>query len=362
MHKIAKIGLAFCFCAATLPLAAQTIITGTDAHVQYMGRVGTNVSIAQLYWPGTSASLNFYGTSVAVNLLDSGGDNYFYVIVDGKVQSTKLHPKAGEGRYDLATNLPLGKHSVQLFKLTEWPNGSTFVLNYELSTGGYALPADAPKARKMEFYGNSITSGYAVEDTTGGDSYAPEYKNNYLAYGAVTARHYNAQYHCISLSGIGLMISAYPLIMPEMYDRLNPRDSVKKWDFTKYTPDVVVIDLFENDSWLVRSPQQPQFKIKFGDTPPTEEFIVNAYCKFVRTLRQKYPKASIICALGSMYASHPGSPWPSYIQQAVARVNDPKIFAYIFKYKNTPGHPRVNEQQNMANELEKFIDAHVKWW
>jgi hypothetical protein len=32
---------------------------------------------------------------------------------------------------------------------------------------------------------------------------------------------------------------------------LDPVDSTSKWDFSGYTPDVVVINLFQNDSWLV---------------------------------------------------------------------------------------------------------------
>ena len=61
------------------------------------------------------------------------------------------------------------------------------------------------------------------------------YENNYDAYAAITARHFNAQYHCTSKSGIGIMVSWFPLIMPEMYNRLDPTDSTSKWDFSKYT-------------------------------------------------------------------------------------------------------------------------------
>jgi len=47
-------------------------------------------------------------------------------------------------------------------------------------------------------------------------------------------------------------------IMPEMYDGLNPADGNSKWNFNEYTPDVVVVNLFQNDSWLVnRMPARP---------------------------------------------------------------------------------------------------------
>jgi hypothetical protein len=39
----------------------------------------------------------------------------------------------------------------------------------------------------MEFYGNSITAGYAIEDFSGNDQPDSTYTNNYLSYAAITA-------------------------------------------------------------------------------------------------------------------------------------------------------------------------------
>jgi hypothetical protein len=65
--------------------------------------------------------------------------------------------------------------------------------------------------------------------------------------------------------------------------------------------------------------------------------------------------------LGSMDITKEGSPWPLYVKKAVAEINDPKIFAYIAPYKNTPGHPKVKEQKQLAEGLISFINDHVKW-
>ena len=48
-----------------------------------------------------------------------------------------------------------------------------------------------------------------------------------------------------------MTVSWDSLIMPEIYDRLVPTDSKSKWDFSLYRPDIVVVNLFQNDSWLV---------------------------------------------------------------------------------------------------------------
>ncbi|MEJ7586662.1 MAG: hypothetical protein WKI04_03765 [Ferruginibacter sp.] len=146
-----------------------------------------------------------------------------------------------------------------------------------------------------------------------------------------------------------------------MYDRLDPADGDSKWDFKMFTPDVVVINVLQNDSWIVHLPGHEQFKSRFGTKAPGEKFIINSYKQFVATIRKKYPRAVIICALGNMDATKTGSPWPGYVQQAINQLRDPAIHTHFFKYKNTDGHPKVAEQKAMADELIKFIEHTIKW-
>ena len=157
------------------------------------------------------------------------------------------------------------------------------------------------------------------------------------------------------------MVSWFPLIMPEMYDRLDPTDSTSKWDFSKYTPDVVVINLLQNDSWIVNMPNNEQFKNRFGTKRPDSSFIIDAYKNFVQTIRKTYPATQIICMLGNMDITRKGSPWPGYVERAVAQLHDKQIFTYIAPYKETPGHPKVKEQQMLADGLIQFIDQHIQW-
>jgi hypothetical protein len=340
--------------------AQNTTILFNNSNLYYEGRIKFNSDAAELSWPGSSVSIFFEGTGVAAILKDGDTANYYNVIIDD-THIFKIHTDTIKKSYALATGLPAGKHKVELFKRTEWDKGKTWFYGFETSDKTVLLPAPALKKRKIEFFGNSITCGYAVEDNSGNDSWTGYYENNYLTYAAITARHYNAQYYCTSKSGIGIVISWFPLLMPEMYDRLDPTDSASKWDFSKFTPDIVVINLFQNDSWLVNRPDHEQFKFRFGTKKPSEEFIIAAYKDFVSKIRNKYPNAHIICALGSMDATRDGSPWPGYIKTAIGQLNDSKIYTCFFKYKNTNGHPNVAEQQTMANDLIEFIDNTIKW-
>jgi hypothetical protein len=339
------------------------LVPFNQKNLSYMGRVETvQNQYAKFYWPGTSVTINFKGTELKAVLKNGYEESYFYVIVDGKEnEARKIKADTIKSIILLAGGLKNAKHSVQLFKLSN-NTSYTYFYGFELANGSKVLKAKPLPQRKIEFYGNSITAGHGVDVLPGNiDSGSPYYFNNFWTYAARTARHFNAQYSCIARSGIGIMVSWFPEIMPEVYDRLNPADSTSKWEFSKYTPDIVVINLFQNDSWLVNNPKHPQFIARFGTTAPTEAFIIESYRNFIKSIRSTYPTASIICALGNMDATRVGSAWPGYIEKAAKGLNDAKIYTHFFPYKDTPGHPKVAEQKVMSDDLIEFIEKNIKW-
>lgn len=262
--------------------------------------------------------------------------------------------------YMLAENLKDTIHTIQLFKRTEYDRGKTWFYGFEITSNTVILPKKH-REKHIEFYGNSVTAGYAVEDTTDLDRWDSIYTNNYLSYAAITARYFDADYTCVCKSGIGIMISWFPYVMSDIYNQLEPLNPKSAWDFSKKIPDVVVINLLQNDSWLIHMPDRAEFKNTFGTTPPNEDFIIASYTNFLKLIRKAYPKTPIICALGSMDITQQGSPWPGYVEKAVASMNDSIIYTHFFPYKNTPGHPRVKEQEVMAESLIQFIEEKFKW-
>tara|TARA_R110002020_G_scaffold184120_1_gene380987 strand:- start:88306 stop:89403 length:1098 start_codon:yes stop_codon:yes gene_type:complete len=332
-----------------------------DSHIIYEGRVDTSsIDNAQLYWSGTSIKLNFKGTSIAAIMHDSQGDNYYDIRIDNDSLGI-VRPDTIQREYILAEGLSAAAHKLEIFKRTEWNRGTTFFNGFKIKGNAKVLEPSPLPTRKMEFYGNSISAGYAVEDYSGKDSPDSTYTNNYLSYAAITARHFNAEYRCICRSGIGITVSWEPLIMPEMYDRLAPTDNNSTWDFSQYTPDVVVVNLLQNDSWLVEMPDHKEFRDRFGEIAPSPDDIVKAYQDFVATLRGHYPNAHIICALGNMDATQKGSQWPEYIYEAVHNLADDKMHVLIFPYKNTENHPTIREQKIMSQKLIEFIDENINW-
>ena len=343
------------------PVLATTQISAADKNLQYTGRVDfSRADTPQISWPGTSIAGNFTGQYLAVTLDDQLGKNYFNVFIDNNFKRPIIiQAEQGEKNYIVAANLAPGKHSFLLTKRTEGEEGATTIKKFELADGEKLLAPPPRFNRKIEFFGDSITSGMGNESTDDGPDHLLKDKNNFMAYDAITARNLNAELHVTSQSGIGILISWFPFVMPQFYDQLNAvGNNDTQWDFSSWTPDVVVINLFQNDSWLTDREHRM-------DPNPTDEQRIQAYIEFVKTIRGKYPKAFIICALGSMDATKEGSKWPGYITNAVARLKQEnpqeKMDTIFFEFTGYGAHPRVKQHQANADKLTAFIKKKMNW-
>ncbi len=349
--------------ACVTPLvAAEPVqwLAADNPNFLYTGRVDfSDRKAPQVSWTGTSIKANFTGTSLAIKLDDQLGKNYFNIFIDGETQHPYvLEAKKGEQTYIISTALKAGNHSVEIYKRTEGEEGSTAFNGLLLDQDAKLLAPPARPTRRMEIYGDSISTGMGNEGADNGMDHLLSEKNNYWAYGAITARNLNAELHTISQSGIGIMISWFPFIMPQFYDQLSAvGNNDSRWDFSQWTPDLVVVNLLQNDSWLIDREKRLQ-------PVPTDAQRVQAYIDFVRSIRAKYPNAFIICALGSMDATATPK-WPGYISAAVERMkkenNDQKLDTIFFDFTGFGGHPRIAQHKANAEKLTAFIKQKMNW-
>ena len=341
---------------------ASTTIAPDNPRLQYTGRIDyTHPTAPQMSWPGSSLTACFTGSSsLAVVLDDQLGKNYFNAFIDDDLaHPVILHCEQGKKSYAVADKLPPGPHKLLLTKRTEGEEGATTIRGLVLSDDGSLLtPPERPKHR-MEIFGDSISSGMGNESPDDGPDHLVKDKNNFMTYGAIAARELHAELHVISQSGIGVMVSWFDFIMPQFYDQLSAvGNNDTQWDFSQWTPEVVVINLFQNDKWLI----DREHRLK---PTPSDEQRIKAYLDFVKSIRGKYPHAYIICALGSMDATEAGSKWPGYITAAVTRMKkeDPgeKIDTLFFEFTGFGGHPRVKQHQANAAKLTAFIRGKMGW-
>jgi len=360
LHPIKLLWIALVFFTA-LTVFAGTHVAPDNENLQYTGRIDfSNSAAPQLSWPGTSITANFTGTSLALQLDDQSGKNYFNVFVDSDYeQPTILHCEKGDKTYVIASNLAPGEHRFLLTKRTEGQEGATTFKGLELGDTAKLLAPPKRPLHRMEIYGDSISSGMGNEAPFYRGDGDPRDKNNFLAYGPVAARALNAELHIISQSGIGIMISWFDFTMPQFYDQLSAvGNNDTRWDFSKWTPELVVINLFQNDSWLID-------RDKRLNPIPTDEQRIQAYVDFVKTIRSKYPKAYIICALGSMDATRAGSKWPGYISSAVEKMKkenpEERMDTLFFEFTGYEAHPRVKQHQANAAKLTAFVREKLGW-
>ena len=370
--KLKTLGFSIAFILLILLTGCTTVSEyhADDPAFYYTGRIDFSQPEAPVfYWPGTSVAFRFEGPSLSIVLEDHDGENYYNVFVDDYKNPIVIDCNSGRAVYPIATQLKDTVHTALIFKRTECEGSENYTTFHGvvLARGKSLHPVESKPQRRIEYFGNSITCGYGIEAPIGEEEGLLASRNNWLAYSALTARELNAEYHCSSKSGIGITISWFNQIMPEIWDRLAPWNPESQWDFSQWTPDVVVVNLFQNDSWLVNLPDHPEFQRRFSEAghAPSPDELIDAYVAFIRDLRSVYPDQPIICALGSMDAVKAGSPWPDYIRQAVHNMkteyDDTNLYVHIFEYDGLGLHPKIKDHEKMASELANLIRSIEGW-
>jgi lysophospholipase L1-like esterase len=346
--------------ALTLIVSAPAVIHAavvapTDPLVRYVGRFDTtDLAGPRCSWSASTIAFTVSGGSVNVRMKDRGR-NFWQVVVDGQPTAV-LDLEPGEKDYPIATDLPPGKHTIELVKRTEAQMGVSQFRGLQIDDSARLLPTPA-RPHRIEVIGDSISCGYGNEAPNKETHFSPDTENAWLAYGAVAARALQADYVCIAWSGKKLWPDN---TLVSIYDQVAPTSLPAKWDFTRWTPDVVVVNLATND---------------FNGANPDETGWVAAYVKFIGEIRSHYPKAPIYCAVGSMMSDWPPEQKPrtvllGYLKKVVAQANatgGPAVRMVdlgIQKPENGIGadwHPSAKTHALMADILATTIKQDLGW-
>jgi lysophospholipase L1-like esterase len=268
-----------------------------DPNIFYMGRVDCKPEGPAFAFPAVSLRVRFVGSALDLRLRDSGtggaqSTNYYDVSIDGAAP-TRLEVAAGDHVYPLARDLADGEHSAEVVKRVEsnTNSGKGQVLGLRVRAGSTLLPV-RQKPLRVEFVGDSITCGYGDEvSTTTPDNfhYTTLNSNANAAYGAVAARQLDAEYVAVAVSGRGVYRNyggGAGELAPVFYNDTLPDDTTAPpWDFTRYLPDVVVVNLGTND---------------FSPPGPDHDAYKAAYTSFLKQIRGHYPAALLLAVVGPM--------------------------------------------------------------
>lgn len=345
-------------------------IQADNRKLLYAGRIDWTDPKAPVWvFPATSVKIHFTGNLLKIHVKNHRA--YWHssigIILDG-VQTKLFLPEEGEGTLEVPVpGLPHQEHEVLVFKRMDSCHELT-ILGFEIADGEKLLyPGEHPE-RKIEVYGDSVSAGEVTEavEYTGKEDpeHNGEYSNSWYSYAWMTARRLGAQIHDVAQGGIGLLDEKGWFCEPEAvgmesaWDKIHYNPQLGKatpWNFENYTPQVVIVALGQNDS-------HPVDYMKDDYHGEKAEFWREKYKDFLGKLRNVYPKAQIICM--TTVLMHDAS-WDRAIEQAVEEMHDEKITQYLFTRngKATPGHPRIPEAEEMADELTAYIETlEIEGW
>lgn len=342
-------------------------------------------------WTGSGFALAFEGTRVEIEATafadDYPGEDenlpWLAVLLDGDREPTRL-VKAEKGAHRLAlyeSEAPQ-RHVLHVVKRSENSKGRVCV--HRLFVEGKALPFTPEEPRyRLEFIGDSITCGFGGDMPGDSPVFSTALENGLRSYAAVTAELLGAQYHSLCISGIPLCWAsdpAYRLRLPQFPDFETSARSMEthyeytdrfhqeaqgmahgfeKWDFDRFRPDAIVINLGTNDAFRIRVS---------GNDPAEEAHFVQRYRAFLPLLRRlNGPRPVIACTLGSMdYFLFDA------IEKAVAayqkETGDQRVFCMKFGAIDPwgegfggLGHPNAKTHARMGRELASALKPWLGW-
>jgi len=331
-------------------------VSPTDGNIRYVGRFDTRDAAGpRCAWSASTVQLRFGGGSLNAKIKDTGHD-LVQIAIDGKPYSV-IELKPGTGVYRIVDKV-FGNHRIDIVKRTEAGSGTLQFQEFQLAQGALMLPIRDRLNRRIEMIGDSISCGYGNEGKNQNEHFSPSTENAYLTYGAIAARALDAEYVCIAWSGRKM---APDNTIGEVYDLTLPGNPESKWDFSKWIPDVVIINLATND---------------FGKDNPDKESWTRAYEAFIARVRKNYPMAEIYCATGSMMSDS----WPpehkalstlkTYLKSIVEfekQAGDSHVRTIDFEpqdQKNGLGsdwHPNVKTHEIMAEALVNTLEHDLDW-
>lgn len=340
---------------------AGTRIPATDNHIQYLGRISfRNPESPMFTFPSVQIRATFTGTSLKMIAKPKSG--YFMAQIDrGEAFKVSFNSER-DSIVTLATALPEGSHLVQLMYVTEGYDRRAEFRGFLLDKGHQLLPPPALSDRRIEFIGNSITCGYGVESTERDAGFQDETCNHYYTYAARTARNLEAEEMAVCRSGIGVYRNYNG---PRTGDKINMNteythtllyDNSETWDFSRYQPQVVCINLGTNDT---------------STTGADPDLLKKGYEKLLQQVRKAYPETKIVFLCGPMMGSDDLVMAKKTMDEVVAEANklgDKQVYRFDFTPQNgdlgygASWHPSFWQQEKMAGELTPFLRKLMGWY
>lgn len=361
------------------PVQVKTEISEFDAFsedcVKWLGRNKTGEYYGETAVALTNVasgfSVSFKGESLTVRIYSTAGavanigNGYIRVYVDG--ESRRVELTTNNAYYDLvvAKNLDAEEiHTVKVLKATEEDFSRLYVSG--ISTDGAFYTPDLTSDLKIDFYGDSITAGFGIlghGDETALTQASSSLWDGTLTYAALVSDYLDADFNTVCKQGIALSSACDTNLvgfsMKEVYQNYSVYDDTP-WDYSKYQPDIIVINLGTNDySSLIGTSAGTTIFNPNAETDAKLNAFLEDYTAMISDLHIKCPKAKILCCLGMMNAASLYSEIENMVNGLRKNGADYVYSVELFTGKlGAFGHPSVSSNEVNAGIVLEALSAY----
>ena len=288
----------------------------TFENVHALGRGTRRDGFMELIW--TASGIEFDMNVSELGIVLKGGSSmtmpWISVCMDGKWLA-HIPVQEGTNRITLFRGMdPAVSHRVRIikdFQAEVDAQENTLKITELFYEGSIRKPAD--KKYRIEFVGDSITSGEGILGAHEELDWITPYFSSVRNYAVMTADALDADFRLISQSGWGI-VSAYDNnpynVVPAIYDSLNAKRNVSDYDNSSWKTDAVVINLGTNDGGSFDNPAFADPKSgkvyknrKLSDgsyDPESLAGIEKGIVDFLKHLRERNPEAHLLWVFGML--------------------------------------------------------------
>lgn len=337
-------------------------------HLKVNGRTTDCLEPLTLFWTGSGFELNAKGSELWVEIEADYDEQepWFSVLVNGAHIARQMALK-GRSRICLfrSRNPEEIKHVKFVKDSQAMHDDETCCLQIHSVFFDGEFYKVEEKPYKLEFIGDSITSGEGTFGAREEIDWVAMFFSGVHNYAAFTAEAVNAEFRIISQSGWGAYASwdgQLDRALPKYYEKVcgvlqgehnRLLGSQDDYDFTKWQPDAVIINLGTNDGSAY---SMPEFQKDM-------ECFENAVIDFLKKVRHYNPKAEIIWAYG-MLGYIMNAPLTRAINAYSAKTGDSRV--HFLQLPNTTKetvgsreHPGIPSHKVAAGVLSDYLKSEI---
>ncbi|MEK4663667.1 SGNH/GDSL hydrolase family protein [Priestia sp. FSL H7-0729] len=294
-------------------------------YLKVHGRTTGELSPLTLFWTGSAIELNVQGSELWVEVKSEYDmyESWISILINGVPVSRQM---LMAGRYWVCVFRGMNADVVKNVRIVKdvqamsGDPGCSLQIHAVKSDGAF-LPVQE-KPYKIEFIGDSITSGEGAIGAKAEEDWIPMWFSAIHNYTYMTAEALNAEYRVISQSGWGVLTSwdNNPKgNIPNVYEQVcglltgehnEALGAGNEHDFGSWQPDVVVVNLGSNDGGAFQSPEWTDpdtgkvYKQRLNEDGTYHEEDLAAFEKaveqFLFKLRKNNPAAHLVWAYGML--------------------------------------------------------------